>query len=150
MVSRTAKDWTGDFPALARALALLPVDAAWLDGEVVALDAHGRTSFQALQNALSAKDSRDLKYLAFDLLYLNGFDLRGVVLTERKRLLRVLSSAPKRSSTASISPLREPAFLQNVGTSGSKAWFPSAPTCPIAPAAGQRGRKSSACSGRNW
>ncbi len=109
MVSRNDKDWTGDFPALARALALLPVDDAWLDGEVVALDAHGRTSFQALQKALSAKDSHDLKYLAFDLLYLNGFDLRGVVLTERKRLLRdLLSSAPERSSTASISPRREP------------------------------------------
>src|SRR5690348_3575105 len=95
MLSRADKDWTGDFPAVARALALLPVDEAWVDGEVVALDAHGRTSFQALQKALSAFDSRSLKYLAFDLLHLNGFDLRGVVLTERKRLLReLLVNAP--------------------------------------------------------
>ena len=115
MVSRNDKDWTGDFPALARALALLPVDDAWLDGEVVALDAHGRTSFQALQKALSAKDSHDLKYLAFDLLYLNGFDLRGVVLTERKRLLRdLLSSAPRAIQYSEHFAAPGAAFFQNV------------------------------------
>src|SRR4029078_2986644 len=95
LVSRAANDWTGDFDALARTLALLPVDEAWLDGEVDELDAKGRTSFQALQKALSAADSRNLKYLALHLLYLNGFDLRDAALTERKRLLReLLSDAP--------------------------------------------------------
>ena len=119
MVSRNAKDWTGDFPALARALALLPVDNAWLDGEVVAMDAKGRTSFQALQKALSAADSRDLKYLAFDLLYLNGFDLRGVVLTERKRLLRdLLSKAPAAIKYSEHFAAPGSAFFQNVSDLG--------------------------------
>ncbi|HEX3633469.1 MAG TPA: DNA ligase D [Casimicrobiaceae bacterium] len=119
MVSRTANDWTGDFDALARTLALLPVDDAWLDGEVVALDAKGRTSFQALQKALSAADSRNLKYLAFDLLHLNGFDLRGVALTERKRLLReLLSSAPAAIQYSEHFAVPGPAFLQNVGDLG--------------------------------
>ncbi|MGH8713111.1 MAG: DNA ligase D, partial [Casimicrobiaceae bacterium] len=119
MVSRTAKDWTRDFPALARVLARLPVDAAWLDGEVVALDARGRTSFQALQNALSAPSGQDLAYMAFDLLYLNGFDLRGAALTDRKRLLReLLSSAPAAIKYSEHFSASGPAFFQNVGELG--------------------------------
>jgi bifunctional non-homologous end joining protein LigD len=119
MVSRTAKDWTGDFPGLARALARLPVDSAWLDGEVVALDARGRTSFQALQKALSAGESAGLTYLAFDLLYLDGFDLRDVVLTERKRVLReLLSNAPAAIKYSEDFAVSGPAFFQNVGDLG--------------------------------
>jgi len=95
MVSRNAKDWTSDFPALARALARLPVETAWLDGEVVATDEKGRTSFQRLQNALDATRKQNLAYLAFDLLYLDGYDLREAALTERKRVLeRLLANAP--------------------------------------------------------
>ena len=119
MLSRADKDWTGDFPAVARALALLPVDEAWLDGEVVALDSHGRTSFQALQKALSAADSRSLKYLAFDLLYLNGFDLRGAILTERKRLLReLLADAPASIQFSEHFAAPGAAFFQNVSDLG--------------------------------
>ncbi len=119
MVSRNAKDWTSDFPAPARALAQLPVDEAWLDGEVVALDAGGRTSFQALQKALSAVDSKDLKYLAFDLLHLNGFDLRAVALTERKRLLQqLLSNAPSAIQYSEHFAVPGPTFFQNVGDLG--------------------------------
>jgi bifunctional non-homologous end joining protein LigD len=119
MVSRNANDWTGDFDALAGALARLPVDDAWLDGEVIALDARGRSSFQALQKALSAADSRGLKYLAFDLLHLNGFDLRGVALSERKRLLReLLSNAPAAIQYSEHFAVPGPAFLQNVGELG--------------------------------
>ena len=95
MVSRNAKDWTEHFPSLVQALARLQLDSAWLDGEVVVVDARGRSSFQALQNALSGAPSGTLVYYAFDLLYLNGFDLRGVALAERKRVLqRLLADAP--------------------------------------------------------
>jgi bifunctional non-homologous end joining protein LigD len=90
MISRNHKDWTANFPALARAAARLPVKTAWLDGEVVALDAKGRSSFQALQNALSASPTAELAYLLFDLLYLDGYDLSKVTLVERKKLLQSL------------------------------------------------------------
>ena len=53
LVSRNGKDWTHAFPTVARDLAALPVASAWIDGEVVVLDAEGRSSFQALQNALT-------------------------------------------------------------------------------------------------
>ena len=54
LITRNGLDWTGKFPALARALAELPVDTALIDGEVVALAADGTTSFAALQEHLRA------------------------------------------------------------------------------------------------
>ena len=89
LYSRTGKDWTAAFQTLADDLAKLPVTSAWIDGEAVVLDDAGRTSFQALQNALSGSDAA-FTYFAFDLMHVNGVDLRGAVLTERKRLLRDL------------------------------------------------------------
>ena len=119
MFSRNDLDWTGDFDAVAQALGRLPVESAWLDGEVVAFDAAGRTSFQALQKALSAADSRGLAYLVFDLLYLNGFDLREVALTERKRLLSdLLSDAPPAIRYSEHFAVPGPAFLNNVADLG--------------------------------
>jgi bifunctional non-homologous end joining protein LigD len=95
MISRNGKDWTGNFPSVTRCVARLPVDTAWIDGEVVVMEKDGRTSFQALQNALSTDHGDRLRYFAFDLMYLNGYDLRGASLIERKRLLEaVLASAP--------------------------------------------------------
>jgi bifunctional non-homologous end joining protein LigD len=94
--SRNGKEWTSRFGAIARALTRLPTQSAWLDGEVVVVQPDGRTSFQALQNALSDEGSvASLHYFVFDLLYLNGHDLRAASLLERKRLLEaVLESAP--------------------------------------------------------
>jgi bifunctional non-homologous end joining protein LigD len=95
MISRNGKDWTANFPGIARCVARLPVETAWLDGEVVVMEADGRTSFQALQNALSTDHASKLHYFAFDLMYLNGYDLRGAPLLERKRVLEsLLAGAP--------------------------------------------------------
>jgi bifunctional non-homologous end joining protein LigD len=95
MISRNGKDWTANFPSIARCVARLPVDTAWLDGEVVVMEADGRTSFQALQNALSTDHAGKLHYFAFDLMYLNGYDVRGAPLLERKRVLEsLLAGAP--------------------------------------------------------
>jgi bifunctional non-homologous end joining protein LigD len=74
----------------------LPIETAWLDGELTVLEADGRTRFQALQNALVDPDARRLTYFLFDLPYLDGYDLRGVALIERKRLLeRILTQAQR-------------------------------------------------------
>jgi bifunctional non-homologous end joining protein LigD len=119
IVSRSRKDWTADFPAIARAVARLPVDSAWLDGEAVVLDAKGRSSFQALQNALSGVAAESVVYFAFDLLYLDGVDLRGVPLRERKRVLRdLLAATPAkiRFSEHFEAPGRD--FLANCGALG--------------------------------
>lgn len=50
----------------------------------------GRTSFQALQNAIAGEPAGALQYFSFDLLYLNGLDLRRVLLADRKQLLHEL------------------------------------------------------------
>jgi len=95
LFSRNEKEWTASFPSLVKALAAMPVRNAWLDGEVVVLDAEGRTSFQALQNALGSSSPRGLVFFAFDLMYLDGIDLRGVALNLRKRVLREIVGGGK-------------------------------------------------------
>lgn len=87
--SRNHKEWTANFPTVARSVSALPVESAWIDGEVVSLDAQGRSSFQTLQNAL-ATATGEVSYFVFDLLYLDGYDLRGVTLEQRKALLKRL------------------------------------------------------------
>jgi bifunctional non-homologous end joining protein LigD len=84
--SRRGKEWTAQFPEIAAAAARLPVRTALLDGEVAAVLPDGRTSFQALQNALGA-GRRTLLYFVFDLLHLDGEDLASCPLLERKAAL---------------------------------------------------------------
>jgi bifunctional non-homologous end joining protein LigD len=94
LLSRNGKDWTNRFPAVAALLTGLPVTDVLLDGEMVALGKDGGSSFRHLQEALSAGRTQSLVYQVFDLLHLDGFDLGGVPLTERKRALtRLLESA---------------------------------------------------------
>jgi len=88
--TRNAKDWTARFAPIAKAAAALPVSSALLDGEVVVLKPDGTSSFQALQNALTESRERDLLYYVFDLLYLDGQDLRPLPLTARKEALAAL------------------------------------------------------------
>ncbi|MGN6666816.1 MAG: non-homologous end-joining DNA ligase, partial [Trinickia sp.] len=88
--TRSGLDWTHKFKRQAHALAELDVETAWIDGEAVVLDAHGVPNFQALQNAFDANRQQDIVLFAFDLPYLNGYDLRDVPLVQRRALLRAL------------------------------------------------------------
>jgi bifunctional non-homologous end joining protein LigD len=85
LYSRHGKDVTSDYPQIAAALSKMRHDAV-LDGELVALDDKGRSNFQLLQNIRHTKAR--LRYYVFDLLFLDGKNLRGLPLIERKRLLR--------------------------------------------------------------
>ncbi|MBI5492490.1 MAG: DNA ligase D [Deltaproteobacteria bacterium] len=87
LFTRNANDWTAKFPAIAKAVGNIPVEEAWLDGEVVFLKEDGATSFDGLQEALSVGRDSALKYLAFDIVYFNGHDLSGSMLKDRKTLL---------------------------------------------------------------
>jgi len=87
--SRNQKDWTEKFPNLSKALKALPAPAAILDGEVVVVDKAGRTSFQKLQQSMKG-GAASFIFQIFDLVYLNGYNLRGVALRERKALLEDL------------------------------------------------------------
>ncbi|WP_445156843.1 DNA ligase D [Halomonas sp. E14] len=93
LITRNGKDWSHRFPEIARALAPLPVTSALLDGEVVALGQDGISRFGELQEALSSGRTSALVYQLFDLPYLEGHDLSGVALRERKRTLAALLDA---------------------------------------------------------
>ena len=99
MNSRRDKDWTAKFRRVAEELAGLPVRSAILDGEVCVQLPDGRTSFQALQGELGDGGGERLVYFAFDIMHLDGYDLTGVPLTERKRILRrILGKLPSDGS----------------------------------------------------
>jgi bifunctional non-homologous end joining protein LigD len=89
LITRGGKDWTARAPAVAEALAALP-DGCALDGELVCLDAHGKSDFQALQNAFRTGHARRLVLYAFDLLFDGFTDLRALPLSERKERLGAL------------------------------------------------------------
>ncbi|HEX8297223.1 MAG TPA: non-homologous end-joining DNA ligase [Chthoniobacteraceae bacterium] len=94
LLSRNAKDLKKRFPEIAAALAALPVKSAIFDGEVVALDAEGRPSFQLLQGQESSASPAPLAYYVFDLLHEDGRDLRSEPLEiRRERLEKLLSRA---------------------------------------------------------
>src|SRR5436305_4679612 len=93
--SRTGLDWTAQFGAIADAAQGLKIRQAIFDGEAVVYGATGIPNFQALRRELGKKRSGRLRYHAFDLLYLNGYDLRNVPYVRRKALLEdVLAGAP--------------------------------------------------------
>lgn len=91
LVSRNGKDWTDRFSEVANAATRLAVRSALLDGEVALLLPDGRTSFQALQNAFAGRSAGgEILYFVFDLLYLDGEDLTGLALEQRKQRLHGL------------------------------------------------------------
>jgi bifunctional non-homologous end joining protein LigD len=104
LLTRKGLNWTHRFKPIAQAVAPLDAVSALIDGELVAEDDHGISSFSLLQNDL--KDSRydRLRYQAFDLLYLDGRDLRDEPLTKRKAALARLLKTEGESS-----------LIQNVG-----------------------------------
>lgn len=86
LVSRNEKDLTAAYPSVAAAGRRLQARTAVVDGEIVAVDAQGRPSFQALQHR-SAHPGYAVVFYAFDLLHVDGRDLTGLRLDERRRLL---------------------------------------------------------------
>ncbi len=99
LYTRRGQEATATFPEIAAALAALPYQSFVLDGELVALDAEGRPSFQRLQQRAQLRRRTDVERgsveipvscFAFDLLAFEGFDLRGLPLLTRKELLEPL------------------------------------------------------------
>jgi bifunctional non-homologous end joining protein LigD len=97
LVSRNQNDLTAQFPELGSLPQFVKAQRAILDGEIVALDEEGRPSFSLMQQRtgfqpgkrrLPRREGVRVVYYAFDLLYLDGFDLRRVALEQRKQLLK--------------------------------------------------------------
>lgn len=93
--TRNGHDWTDRLPALAKALAKLPTDAAWLDGEITVEGENGAPDFQALQNAFDSGATSAIAFWLFDAPFLDGQDLRELPVEERRaRLARLLGRKP--------------------------------------------------------
>ena len=97
LYTRNLNDVTDRYPNIVRALAVQPLHDGVLDGEIAALDERGRPRFELLQQRMNLGDHRQVAqaegtfpvvYFAFDLLHLDGFDLRGAALEDRRVLLR--------------------------------------------------------------
>jgi bifunctional non-homologous end joining protein LigD len=94
LLTRKGLDWTDKFPNVAAAVAELPARTALLDGEIVVENETGVSSFSGLQAALKAGERDRFIYYVFDLLHLDGRDLTGLPLPERKtELARLVGTA---------------------------------------------------------
>ena len=92
--TRGGHDWTHRFPAIAAAVAALPIHSAVIDGEAVVLDGQGRSNFGLLQAALGTsgrgpgkRTAGEALLYAFDLLFLDGHDMRAWALGDRRDAL---------------------------------------------------------------
>jgi bifunctional non-homologous end joining protein LigD len=91
LVTRNGHDWADRLPTVARAVRQLDLQSVVLDGELVALQSDGVSSFPDLQAALAAGRDHKLNFYAFDLLELEGWDLRACQLLDRKTVLEKLT-----------------------------------------------------------
>ena len=93
--TRSGLDWTDKFGALAGAIKALDLPPALIDGEIIAFDADGNPSFSALQAVLkrghgAERADTPFDFFAFDLLSLDGMDLKSLPAIERKERLEAL------------------------------------------------------------
>jgi bifunctional non-homologous end joining protein LigD len=88
--SRNGLDWSADYPDIANAFAAMRLDDASFDGELIALAPAGNDDFGLLQKVISGNSNAPLRYMLFDLPSLQGQDLTGARLLDRKALLQEL------------------------------------------------------------
>ena len=87
--SRNGKDWTDKFQNVIKAVkSSVKATSAILDGEIVVVDAQGRSSFQKLQRSMGKGITGGFAYEVFDLIYLDGFSLTQTSLIKRKEILK--------------------------------------------------------------
>ncbi len=96
--SRKGNRGEQQYPELRSLPTSVNAETAWLDGEICVLDENGRSRFNLIQPRIGANlgavprlaESSPATLFLFDVLYLNGFDLRGVSLRERRRILQLI------------------------------------------------------------
>jgi bifunctional non-homologous end joining protein LigD len=141
LVSRNGKDWTKEFPQVARAVSRLPAGTALLDGEVAAVLPSGATSFQALQRRSDGGSL--LVYFVFDLLHLDGWDLREAPLAARKDVLRrLLDAAPAALRFSDHVRGRGPDFFEAARAQGLEGVVSKRAGAPYRPGRGGDWRKA--------
>ena len=100
--TRSGLDWTARFPQIAKAVAALHLKKTLLDGEIVVIDAQGRTDFGALVTALES-GAGAMSCIVFDVLAGGGRDFRDETVRARQAALRELIGKPRKSDAIQIS-----------------------------------------------
>jgi bifunctional non-homologous end joining protein LigD len=119
VLSRNQKDLGTKFPEVKDSIAALDVQDVMIDGEIVALDEKGRSSFQLLQGFEMGRERPPIVFYAFDLLRLNGKDLQNLPIEERKAKLEELLKKPPGTIRYSVSFTKDiPELLDRVGKLG--------------------------------
>ena len=109
LLTRTGLDWTRKFPTIAAAVAKLPAENAIVDGEIVSEGENGVSSFSLLQEDLKNERHDRMVFYVFDLLHLDGVDLKSAPLAVRKTALRrLLQGLPKREPVRLSESFTEP------------------------------------------
>jgi len=147
LLSRNAKSLTDRYPGAIEALQHLPADRAVLDGEIVAVDQEGRSSFQLLQSYLSPGGRKPpLFYYVFDLLNLEGNQLLQLPLIERKALLqKLLAGLPETVRFSPSLPGHSKRLLQEMRKRGLEGVIAKRAVSPYEP-----GRRSGAWVKFKW
>lgn len=146
LMSRNKKELNHRYPEIVKALASLPISSYILDGEIVAFDGDV-TSFSKLQGRMHLSEDADVKdsdidvyYYAFDILYIDKYDVRDMSLKSRKRLLKDSfdfksplyyvshikeegKSALKKACDKGREGLIAKDYTSNYGSSRSKKWL---------------------------
>ena len=90
LVTRNGNDWTHKLEPLRAAIEKMGLPNGWYDGEIVVHDESGRPNFGLLQLAFDGTRTSNIVYFIFDAPYLDGYDLRGVPLQQRRELLKTV------------------------------------------------------------
>jgi ATP-dependent DNA ligase len=89
LITKNGYDWTARYIHLAEEAEAIEAQSFIIDGEAITVNEAGLSDFHALQSAMTKRTpSRDLYLVAFDILYLNGHDLRNVPMDDRRKILQ--------------------------------------------------------------
>jgi ATP-dependent DNA ligase len=119
IITRRGNDWTDKYPALAEAIAALPAQSVYLDGELCGVLPDGRTAFNLIQNATDTGDA-SLVCFAFDLLHLDGEDITGLHRSTARPGWRRSWSARRKCSATTIT--RSAKGRHSINWPASMAW----------------------------
>nr|WP_292450173.1 hypothetical protein [Mesorhizobium sp.] len=117
LFTRRWLDWTSKYRDLAKAAGELHVKSAIIDGEVIVTNEAGLSDFKALRKAITRRQ-HELYFVAFDLLHLDGHDLRDMQLEDRREILQVMIPAGGRIQFSQALPGDAKAIFELVDKAG--------------------------------
>ena len=149
LYTKTGIDWTDMYRPLAEVAKTITAKSFIIEGETIVINASGLSDFHALRSAITRRP-QDLYLVAFDLLHMDGYDLRQMALKDRREILQALIPAGGRIQFSEALPGTGDAVYHLACERTSKALSRSNWTAPIAAARQLPGARSNASRKRRW